>query len=252
AALQGGPPSTGGTTTADTAEIRQLQTLLTQRGFYTGPLSGIYGPLTEAAVREAQRAYGLVVDGIAGPRTLAALQGGSPPVATVPTPTPTPTVPQQLSQVEIQELQLLLQRGGFYTGPLDGILGTQTRTAVAAVQRALQLVPDGQPTPTLLATLRQNVPSAGGNVAGGGSSNPGTAPAPGGGGSNVSVSSTAELQQLLAQRDFYVGPLDGRNHEALTAAIRRAQNWYGITPADGRPSPELIARLQADRYAKVS
>jgi peptidoglycan hydrolase-like protein with peptidoglycan-binding domain len=145
----------------------------------------------------------------------------------------------------------LLRRGEFYTGPIDGILGTQTRTAVAAVQRALQLVPDGQPTPTLLATLRQNVPAAGSNVAGGsGGSTP--TPAPGGSGSNVSVSPTLELQQLLAQRDFYVGPLDGRNNEALTAAIRRAQNWYGLTPADGRPSSELIARLQTDRYAKVS
>ncbi|MFQ3680597.1 MAG: peptidoglycan-binding domain-containing protein, partial [Pseudanabaenaceae cyanobacterium] len=211
---------------------------------------------TEAAVRRAQAAYGLTVDGIAGPQTLAALQSGLPPAATVPTPTPTPTpaptptVPLQLSQAELRELQLLLQRGGFYTGPLDGILGPQTRTAVAAVQRALQLVPDGQPTPTLLATLRQNVPSGG--VAGGSGGSSTTTPAPGGGGSNVSVSSTLELQQLLAQRDFYFGPLDGRSNETLAAAIRRAQNWYGLTPADGRPSPELIARLQADRYAKVS
>ncbi|NJK61085.1 MAG: peptidoglycan-binding protein [Oscillatoriales cyanobacterium SM2_1_8] len=253
AALRGGAPSAPPIAAESSPRVRQLQNLLTQRGFYTGPLSGIDGPLTEAAVRKAQAAYRLTVDGIAGPLTFAALQGGAPPVAAVPT--PTPAAPStQLSQAEVRELQLLLQRGDFYSGPLDGILGTQTRTAVAAVQRALQLVPDGQPTPTLLATLRQNVPAAGG-VAGGGSGNGGTGnavPTPGGGASNVAAAPTLELQQLLAQRDFYLGPLDGQSDATLTAAIRRAQNWYGLTPADGRSSPELVARLRADRYAKVS
>lgn len=54
-------------------EVQQLQALLNLKGF--GPISndGIYGRGTEAAVLKAQRAYGLIQDGIAGPETKLAL-----------------------------------------------------------------------------------------------------------------------------------------------------------------------------------
>ena len=38
-----------------------------------GPLDGIFGPLTEAAVKNYQGDYGLQVDGIVGPKTWCAL-----------------------------------------------------------------------------------------------------------------------------------------------------------------------------------
>jgi peptidoglycan hydrolase-like protein with peptidoglycan-binding domain len=37
-------------------------------------VDGAFGPATEAVVREFQRRSGLLVDGIAGPRTLTALK----------------------------------------------------------------------------------------------------------------------------------------------------------------------------------
>ncbi|WP_316856208.1 peptidoglycan-binding protein, partial [Ralstonia mannitolilytica] len=57
------------------AEVHELQRLLIAAGF-NAPESCIYGPDTAAAVRAAQRRFGLVVDGIAGPKTLGALQAG--------------------------------------------------------------------------------------------------------------------------------------------------------------------------------
>jgi uncharacterized protein (TIGR02594 family) len=55
--------------------IFDLQQALTTAGFPPGPLDGINGPLTRAALRAFQGARGLEVDGIVGPITQAALAG---------------------------------------------------------------------------------------------------------------------------------------------------------------------------------
>lgn len=49
------------------ADIKKLQELLTQNGFYFGKIDGVYGLLTEEAVRLLQRTFKLKIDGIAGP-----------------------------------------------------------------------------------------------------------------------------------------------------------------------------------------
>lgn len=53
--------------------VAALQAILETRGFDPGPIDGIFGPLTERAVRAAQVALGLTVDGLAGNLTVGAL-----------------------------------------------------------------------------------------------------------------------------------------------------------------------------------
>lgn len=55
--------------------VRQVQRALTRRGYSVGApgIDGRFGPRTAAAVRRLQRAHGLVVDGIVGKHTRAAL-----------------------------------------------------------------------------------------------------------------------------------------------------------------------------------
>lgn len=62
---------------ADGGEVRDLQSALLQRGFNPGPLDGVFGPRTEAAVRRFQEVEALAADGVAGPMTLAALSAPS-------------------------------------------------------------------------------------------------------------------------------------------------------------------------------
>jgi murein DD-endopeptidase MepM/ murein hydrolase activator NlpD len=57
-------------------DVAALQFLLHTRGFEPGGFDGGFGPNTEIAVRRYQGAAGLQVDGVAGPSTLNALQGG--------------------------------------------------------------------------------------------------------------------------------------------------------------------------------
>jgi len=49
--------------------VRQLQEKLRAKGVYQGPIDGVFGSGTEAAVREIQRRHNLVSDGIVGPET---------------------------------------------------------------------------------------------------------------------------------------------------------------------------------------
>ncbi|HAN45926.1 MAG TPA: hypothetical protein DCQ32_05175, partial [Cyanobacteria bacterium UBA8156] len=132
----------------DSAYVTQIQRLLTQNGFYDGPITGFYGPLTREAVTRAQAAYGLAQDGLAGPQTLAALQGGAPSTGTA-----------AEDSTSIQQLQNLLTQRGFYTGPISGIYGPLTEAAVREAQRAYGLVVDGIAGPLTLAALRGGAPS---------------------------------------------------------------------------------------------
>ena len=54
-------------------EVTAIQNALKKKGYYTGAVDGIFGSRTLAAVKSFQRDAGLLVDGIAGPKTLKAL-----------------------------------------------------------------------------------------------------------------------------------------------------------------------------------
>jgi len=56
--------------------VKSYQQALKSAGFDPGPIDGIRGPKTIAAVRAFQAAKGLAVDGVVGPKTTAAFGGG--------------------------------------------------------------------------------------------------------------------------------------------------------------------------------
>lgn len=75
--------------------LKQIQTELKDRGFYTAAVDGISGPATKLAIRRFQASVGLNADGIYGPKTQAALfeteeAEDEPAIETKPTPAPTP------------------------------------------------------------------------------------------------------------------------------------------------------------------
>lgn len=54
-------------------EVREIQARLAALGYYSGSIDGIYGVQTKNAVKRFQQDRNLTVDGIAGEKTLAAL-----------------------------------------------------------------------------------------------------------------------------------------------------------------------------------
>jgi murein L,D-transpeptidase YcbB/YkuD len=55
------------------AEVKKLQQILTNKGYSTKGIDGIFGPATEAAVKKFQKDKKLKADGIVGPATKKAL-----------------------------------------------------------------------------------------------------------------------------------------------------------------------------------
>jgi peptidoglycan hydrolase-like protein with peptidoglycan-binding domain len=71
-----------------------------------------------------------------------------------------------VSKDTVKQMQQALQAKGFYNGPVDGVMGPQTRTAVAAYQqsqgRSRTAVLDGKTLQELTgATVASNAPNAG-------------------------------------------------------------------------------------------
>jgi hypothetical protein len=91
------PSVSSGGTTSDGNDVLEIQRELTSLGCDPGPLDGELGPDTEAAIRSFQGVASLVVDGIVGQSTRAALaaaaQSGTPRCPPAPPATAPPTSP---------------------------------------------------------------------------------------------------------------------------------------------------------------
>ena len=123
--------------TGGSGAVRGLQRRLSAAGCAPGPIDGLYGPITERAVACFQAGHGLVVDGIAGPLTLAALQASLYPLA--------PGAGYQLPEGSgaVRTLQRRLKSVGFPPGPIDGRYGPMTTRAVSRFQHTHQLPVNG-------------------------------------------------------------------------------------------------------------
>ncbi len=124
------PTTTTTTTVAGpgaTATMLVVQQDLTALGYYTGPIDGIAGDETRAALAKFQSDAGIEADGEFGPNTDAAmvplLQADEDYVTGV--------------QEELTDLE-------FYSGPIDGDYGKGTRTAVEKLQASCDLEETGE------------------------------------------------------------------------------------------------------------
>lgn len=206
--------STTGTTTAKPAENptvranKEIQQDLADLGFYSGPINGIYGPLTTAAVKKFQARATLPVDGVAGPQTMAAINLALGNETT--------------GAVDL--LQTALSGLCYYGGKVDGVFGSGTEAALIAFQKQAGIKADGRYGPATAAALADAWPDRP-------SSCSGKTPSGGGGGATTGDTLTIGSPKISRTFDLSSCLVVGRGVQATGAASGGYQ--VGLDSPDG-------------------
>jgi len=143
--------------------VKDLQQKLKDKGYYQSSVDGIFGPKTEKAVKSFQKAVGITVDGIAGPVTLAKLNGSSSSRGSSTSSSKSSLLKRGMKGSAVKDLQQKLKDKGYYHSSVDGIFGPKTEKAVKSFQKAVGITVDGIAGPVTLAKLNGSSSSSRGN-----------------------------------------------------------------------------------------
>jgi len=124
AASPSASPRTSSPPPAPVSDVFAAQQRLKDRGYYAGPVDGVLGPATEAALRTYQRDQGLTVTGRLDSPTVRHLMSEAGE-----------SVTNAVAAVDVRTAQRALRERGYYAGPIDGVLGPATERALRAYQR---------------------------------------------------------------------------------------------------------------------
>ena len=156
------PASTAAATLpAPAAWVSRLQAKLARLGYFSGPVTGVYGPLTTAAVKSFQAAKGLTSDGRWGPSSQAALNGASGLGTAIAKAGVTSASALPPPAAWVSRLQAKLVRLGYFGGPVTGVYGPLTTAAVKSFQAANSLTPDGRWGPASQVALTARIAARG-------------------------------------------------------------------------------------------
>ncbi|MEG4572022.1 peptidoglycan-binding protein [Microcoleus sp. N3A4] len=152
---------------ADGPEVAAIQQRLQVHSFKVGTIDGSYGSRTTSAVSAFQESKGLKSDGIVDKETWTALaadpaparetvQSKAPIESNAAVPGNPPTVLNKGAVgSKVKTLQVRLEIQGYDPGPIDGIFGARTATAVKNFQKFKGFTADGMVDETTWKALGQ-------------------------------------------------------------------------------------------------
>ena len=159
---------------ADGPEVAAIQQRLQVHGFAIGTIDGSYGSRTTSAVSAFQQSKGFKSDGIVDKETWTALaadparapeslqsnapiQSDAPTQNSAPVPgNPATALTKGAAGSKVKTLQVRLEIQGYEPGPIDGIFGARTATAVKKFQEYKGLTADGVVDETTWKAIGQN------------------------------------------------------------------------------------------------
>lgn len=143
----------------DTTTVREVQQTLHKRGFRAGPIDGVMGPLTRAALKSFQQSQNFEKTGQLNRQTLVALgvqrdplsgverqatAVGTPAETTVSAERRAPIFIVAIPSRTVREAQQALNQRGFQAGPPDGFISPATEVALRNFQASANLKATGQ------------------------------------------------------------------------------------------------------------
>ena len=231
-------------------QVSALQQSLKEMGYYEGTVSGAYDAATAKAVRAFQKARGLTVDGVAGPKVLAALENAAgtpaPVVAAVAaTATPAPITADNVIILHrgtrgqaVTRLQERLVSLGYYAVTPDGVYDADDIEAVRLFQKMNNLTVDGVAG---LETQQRRFAAYAVPAWATATPAPATAEALRIGASGDAV---RQLQTRLAELNYLTDSVDGNFGTKTAAAVAAFQRANGLT-ADGVAGEKTLQTLYA-------
>ena len=134
------------------AFVALVQDKLLRSGHDPGPVDGLMGSATRAAIRAFQAARQIPITGEISEELLRELDTASLE-RTAPPPTPESSAPAAPTRALIARVQERLARSGHDPGPADGIMGPKTRAAIRVFQVAKDIPVTGEVSEELLREL---------------------------------------------------------------------------------------------------
>lgn len=229
-----------GKRTPSKQELKSMQAQLKAAGFDPGPVDGVLGAKTVSALRRLQSGCTNLKDLLENPTSVILAQSGEMQVT-------------KLSVTEkIRLIQVRLKDAGFDVGPVDGVMGSKTKSALLRAQSGCMMVKDAPVTLENQAQAFDRMPSP---IQG--SDKQLQLPPPraataigsmkdeaGRAGAAVDKSPSREeirlLQSQLRAAGFDPGPFDGVLGPKTKSALQQYRTVYGSAPLRKiSSSPEL-------------